>query len=347
MNPTISVLLPVYNSEKYIAEAIDSILAQTFTDFELIVINDGSTDGTLEILQNYQVKDTRIRLFSRENRGIAATINEGINLARAAWLARMDADDISLPERFERQLQWLAQTNADICGSWAQFFGSSNQSILKHPQSDAAIKVKLLFMSPLVQPTVIMKTALAKQLYYDSMWENGEDYDFWVRAAHAGYLMTNIPEVLLHYRQHPEQISNRDAARQLVHSYGIRQRAWQALKIADIKPEWIVEVLKIREPIFSLPNMDYVDLAFTALLQTTEGEAQSVALDYITQSYLRAVGSDFSVISKWYRLHKKFGSGFAVVSKIKFCLLAIFRIKPNSFWVVYWRKIRSFLNKKI
>lgn len=347
MSPVISVLLPVYNAECYISEAIDSILTQTFADFELIVINDGSTDGTLEILQNYQEKDTRIRLFWRENKGLVATLNEGIDLARGEWLARMDQDDIAMPHRFERQLQWLAQTHADICGSWSQFFGTSNQSILKHPQSDAAIKIELLFMSAFAHPTVIMKTALARQLRYDSAWEYAEDYDLWQRAAQAGWLMTNIPEVLLCYRQHSTQISSNAAFQQQGLSRKIRQRCWQSLKATDIKPEWIAEVLKIREPIFSLPNMDYVDLAFTALLQTTEGEARNTALDYITQSYLRAAGSDFSVVAKWYRLHKQFGSGFAVGIKSKLCLLAVLRIKPNSFWVVYWRKMHSSLHKKI
>ena len=128
-SPLISVILPVYNAEKYLAEAIDSILNQTFTDFEFIIINDGSTDNSLSILQSYQTQDSRIRLFSRENKGIVMTMNEGIDLARGEWLARMDADDIAMPSRFERQLQHLKETSADICGAWIEFFGNTRQRI--------------------------------------------------------------------------------------------------------------------------------------------------------------------------------------------------------------------------
>ncbi|MDD1608916.1 MAG: glycosyltransferase [Methylococcaceae bacterium] len=342
--PMLSVELPVHNAEKYIAEAIHSILIQTFTDFELIVIDDGSTDGTLAILQAYQTMDTRIRLVTRGHKGIVATINEGIDLARGKWLARMDADDIALPHRFERQLQWLAKTGADICGGWVQFFGASDSRVLKHPQTDSAIKAELLFMSPFANPTVIMKTALAKQLRYNSAFENAEEYDLWERATRAGWQMTNVPEVLLRYRQHSNQISSRAATQQQVLSQKIRQHAWQHLAtVIAIQPAWIDEVIKIREPIFSLPNMDSVDLAFTALLQTTQGEARTIAFDYITQSYLRAAGSDASVVVKWSRLHKKFGNSFAFGHKIKFYLVTVLRLKPNSFWVVYLQKIHSYL----
>lgn len=338
--PLISVLLPIYNGEKYLAEAIDSILAQTATDFELLVINDGSTDDSLAILQHYQSQDSRIRLVSRENKGLVATLNEGIDLACGAWIARMDQDDIALPQRFERQLQCLAETGADICGSWVKFFGTSNRRILKHPQSDVAIKTELLFMSAFAHPTVMMKTALTRQLYYDSACENAEDYDLWQRAARAGWRMTNVPEVLLHYRQHPTQISNRATKQQQALSRAIRRQAWQHLAThIAIQPAWIEAVLALRESVFILPNMDDADLAFTALLQSTEGEARDIALDYLTQSYLRVAGTDATVVTRWNRLYKRFGKGFALKIHIKFYLLTLLKLKPNSIWRVYLRKI--------
>src|SRR6185369_4386478 len=124
--PLISVVLPVYNGEKYLAEAIDSILGQTLTDFELIIIDDGSTDNSLAILKQYKQRDNRIRLIARENRNLATTLNDLIDLAQGEWVARMDQDDIALPHRFEKQLQWLEQTGADICGSSIRFFGTSD-----------------------------------------------------------------------------------------------------------------------------------------------------------------------------------------------------------------------------
>ena len=130
--PLISVAMPVYNGERYLAKAIDSILAQTFADFELIIIDDGSTDNSLQVLHEYQKRDARIRLVARENRNLATTLNDLIDLARGKWIARMDQDDIALPHRFERQLQWLEETGADICGSWVKFFGTTDRRILKH-----------------------------------------------------------------------------------------------------------------------------------------------------------------------------------------------------------------------
>ena len=162
--PLISVVLPVFNAQLYVGEAVRSILAQTFVDFELIIINDGSTDGTLPILQSFILRDARVRLISRENLGLVATLNEGIQIARGIWIARMDADDIAEPIRFERQLEWLKQTDADICGSWIKYFGTSDRRVLQHPESDEAIKAEMLFGSPFAHSTVMMKTALVSQL---------------------------------------------------------------------------------------------------------------------------------------------------------------------------------------
>lgn len=119
-SPLISVLLPVYNAEKYVAIAIGSILSQTFPDFELVLIDDGSTDGSLEIMKRYAARDSRIVIVSRENRGLVASLNEGIDLARGQWIARMDADDISHPERFKRQVEGLrSDTSLDLIGTRA------------------------------------------------------------------------------------------------------------------------------------------------------------------------------------------------------------------------------------
>ena len=129
-SPLITVVLPVYNGEKYLSEAIDSILTQTFADFELITINDGSTDDSLQILRKYEQRDSRIRVIARENRGLATTLNDSVDIARGEWVARMDQDDIALPHRFERQLAWLKETGADISGSWVRRFGSPDKPVV-------------------------------------------------------------------------------------------------------------------------------------------------------------------------------------------------------------------------
>lgn len=332
ISPIISVVLPVYNSEKYIAEAIESILYQTYRNFEFIIIDDGSSDGTLAILQEYQGKDSRIRLISRENKGVVSTLNEGINLVCGEWIALMNADDIALPYRFECQLQWLAQTDADICGSWVKLFGTADERIIKYPQTDQAIKIALLFSSPFAQPSVMMKTVLVKQLLYDNAYDKGaEDYDLWERAAHKGWQMTNVQEVLLLYRQHTTQITKRFFNENHMLSQKVRRRYWEFVSNSILlDQDWIDEVMKIREPLLPKINMDYIDSAFTELLQRNYGEARNTIFDHATRLYFRVAADCPDIVARWTSLNKKFGSGFALGTKLKLWLLNMLSIRSDS-----------------
>ena len=329
--PLVSVALPVYNGEKYLAEALDSILAQTFTNFEFIIIDDGSTDNSLFMLREYEQKDSRIRLISRKNKGFSNTVNEMIDLASGEWIARMDQDDIALPQRFEKQLQWLEQTGADICGSWVQFFGTSDKRILKHPCSDAAIKMTLLFGSPLAHPTVFMKTELIKKLRYDPVWDKAEDYDLWERADRAGWKMTNIPEVLLSYRQHEAQISSATSIKQQELTQKIRYRRWVfVFESLNLNKTWVAEVLNLREPLAIKSDMNAVDSAFTALLQQSQGEARAVVLDHMTRLYYRAAADCPDIALRWHRLNRIFGTQLSLVTIMKLWLLSLLKFESNG-----------------
>ena len=339
-NPIISVILPVHNAEKYISTAINSILTQTVTDFELIIINDGSTDDSLDIIKSYQLIDTRIRLFSQENKGLVTSLNNGINFAKGVWIARMDADDIALPQRFEKQLQWLEQTGADICGSWVQFFGTSDKRILKHPCSDAAIKMNLLFGSPLAHPTVFMKTNLIKELRYDPNWDKAEDYDLWERADRAGWKMTNIPEVLLLYRQHDAQISTLTSSKQQELTQKIRYRRWAFIfESLNLNQSWTHEVLKLRENPANKSNMDEVDSAFQALLEHSKGESRATVLDHMTRLYFRAASDCPDIALRWHKLNKNFGTKFELSTILKLWSLSILKVNPNGNAFSYFKKI--------
>ncbi|MDO8927294.1 MAG: glycosyltransferase [Sideroxyarcus sp.] len=329
--PIVSVVMPVYNGERHLAEAIESILTQTFSNFELIIIDDGSTDGSLAILKEYEKRDARIRLIARENRNLATTLNDLIDLARGEWIARMDQDDIALPHRLERQLQWMQETKADISGSWIKTFGTSGSSVLKHPQTDAANKMELLFGSCFAHPTVMMKTALVKQLRYDKAWEKCEDYDLWERAARAGWKMTNVPQVLLLYRQHGAQISSASLSKQLQLSQEIRHRYWGYIfDSMRLEKTWIDEVLKLRDPSSPKSNLDYVDAAFTELMQNNEGEARKVVFEHATRLYLRAAGQCSDVFFRWSKLNRVYGSDQGLMVKFKLLLLSILRIRSDS-----------------
>jgi glycosyltransferase involved in cell wall biosynthesis len=162
-NPLVSVILPVYNAETYIAEAIESILTQSYKNLELILINDGSTDRSLDIMQSYA--DIRIQIISRENRGLVASLNEGIMKAKGKYIARMDADDISLPKRFEEQVAFLEMhPEVGLCGTAVMMFGNKIKGkIWRLPQSDNRIKSELLFSSALAHPTLMMRGELIEK----------------------------------------------------------------------------------------------------------------------------------------------------------------------------------------
>ena len=340
VTPLISVVLPVYNGEKYLVEAIDSILVQTFPNFELIMIDDGSTDGSKHILRKYERCDPRVRVILRENRGLATTLNDSLEIARGEWIARMDADDIALPHRFERQLQWLKQTSADICGSWVRRFGTLDKRVVRLFQTDEVIKMEMLFCSPFAHPTVMMRTALVKQLRYDKAWEKAEDYDFWGRAAEAGLKMTNVPEVLLLYRVHAKQISSLAASRQLQQAQEIRRRYWEfVFQTMQLNRMWIDETLKIFVPSLSEVDMNAVDASFSELLSQSHGESRDVIFNNATRLYLKVAANCPNIVSRWDKLNREFGESWGFTTKFQLWLFWLLQIHSDGVLFKLLRKI--------
>lgn len=202
-NPVISVVMSVYNGEKYLDEAIESILNQTYKDFEFIIINDGSTDKSLEIIKKYENQDERVVLISRENRGLITSLNEGIEKAKGKYIARMDADDISLPQRFEKQVEFMKKNlDVGVCGSWVEVFGENRKDTLWKMQSiDEELKPRLLFSVTFAHPSVMMRKELLEKygLKYKEQYKHAEDYKFWLDfSKHTKF--ANIPKKLFRYR---------------------------------------------------------------------------------------------------------------------------------------------------
>ncbi|XAG07680.1 glycosyltransferase [Vibrio metschnikovii] len=202
-SPKVSVVMSVYNGEKYLEEAIQSILDQTFTDFEFIIINDGSIDKTLEIIQSYINKDNRIVLISRENKGLITSLNEGLNLAKGQYIARMDADDVSLPDRLSEQVKVMEEKKeVIICGTWIRkLYEDGNTELSKYYVNDSAIKAKLVRACCFAHPTVMLRADIFKKnlLFYEQEYLHAEDYALWAKASSYGNFY-NIPKVLLNYR---------------------------------------------------------------------------------------------------------------------------------------------------
>lgn len=223
--------MPIYNCELYINEAIDSILNQTFADFELLLIDDCSTDTTLGICKSYE--DIRIVIIEKEqNSGYTDSLNYGLSIAKGEYIARMDGDDISLPTRFEKQITFLNQNHhVKLCGTAFQFIG--RDKIVKHPTNHEEIKVKLCFNTAFCHPSIMARKEIFKLNLYDKNFEPAEDYDLWSRLVFQVNL-ANLPEVLLRYRVHEKQISNEKNAVQIFNSYLIRKRIFSKLLSTDV-----------------------------------------------------------------------------------------------------------------
>ena len=206
-SPLISVILPVRDLRRYIAQAVDSILGQTLGDFELLAVDDGSTDGTSEILAQYAKQDPRVRVLAGPANGIARAMNMAVGASRGRLIARMDGDDISMPTRFEKQVRFLNENPQYVLvGAHCTLIDPEGRPICEKPgmpDSHEQIDALLLEMKwPLVHPAVMIRAdAIAKIGGYDEHYRTVEDHDLFLRLAEVGRL-ANLSEVLLLYRQH-------------------------------------------------------------------------------------------------------------------------------------------------
>jgi glycosyltransferase involved in cell wall biosynthesis len=217
--------MPVYNGEKFLEEAIQSILHQTYKHWEFIIINDGSTDKTHNIIQKYLSEPRLKYIHKKNNEGIVKALNEGIDAAIGKYIARMDADDLSLPERLEKQFQFL-EKNPDVvvCGSNYFTLKYNKKKILRVTQADAYLKTQLFFSTPFCHPTVMINRNLAgEEFHYEESYRHAEDYELWKRLAFKGKFHI-LEDALYIYRDHPNQVSYEQQATQKHLKNDIRKR---------------------------------------------------------------------------------------------------------------------------
>ena len=206
--PKISVVLPVFNGQNYLAESLQSILNQSYANLEILVIDDGSTDKSAEIVRGY--KDNRISLIQNEkNLGLITSLNKGLKLASGEFIARMDADDIAMPTRFEKQIAYLkANPEIAICGTRYVTSGSKHPVSPPLPTTHDEIRVTLIFRSAMAHPTVMIRRSVLLQnnISYNELYPSAEDYKLWTDLALCTRL-GNLDEALLKYRVHEQQIT--------------------------------------------------------------------------------------------------------------------------------------------
>lgn len=231
--PKVSVVMPAYNAEKYIGDAIDSILSQTFIDFEFIIIDDGSTDHTKDIILSYD--DPRIIfLENKKNSGIVITLNKGIQFARGTYIARMDSDDIAISNRLEQQVNFLDNyKNIGVVGTALRVFGEGidNQDRF-FPENSEQLKAGLLFNSCLAHPTVMFRHSLIQNASecYDGQFSGIEDFALWWKLAQITDFGC-INEVLLLYRSHKNQITKDKSQARIDRSFRFLNHRLQTLQI--------------------------------------------------------------------------------------------------------------------
>jgi glycosyltransferase involved in cell wall biosynthesis len=230
-SPKISVLLPVYNAERHLALAVESILKQSYGDFECLALDDGSKDGSLDILRSFEKRDARVRVTSRENRGLVATLNELTEQASGAFFARMDSDDVARPDRFAVQVAFLEEHPDTVCvGGCHGMIDERGRFLttLRVPLTDADIQTKILRgHGAICHPTAMIRAdALRKVGGYDSEMRHCEDLDLWLRLGEIGKL-ANVQEVVLDYRLDSQSVSAQNWQEQRENGLVACQRAWK------------------------------------------------------------------------------------------------------------------------
>jgi glycosyltransferase involved in cell wall biosynthesis len=235
--PAVTVLLPAYNAARWLAQALQSILVQSFRDFELLIIDDGSTDATPAVLA--RCADPRVRVVRHDtNQGLIATLNEGIALSSAKYIARMDADDVAHPRRLAYQVNFMERhSEVGVCGTWFHTRRGVKRVSVRPPVRHEDISAALFFRSPFGHPTVMLRRGIlsATGLKYASDAIGAEDFDLWVRLR-PRTRFANVPKDLLEYRAHNDQVSSLLSVAQ--HRRAAQIRLGQLLSlVADPSPQ--------------------------------------------------------------------------------------------------------------
>jgi GT2 family glycosyltransferase len=212
--------MPVYNAEAYLAEAVESILGQNYRDFELILLDDGCTDGSTAIMGHYARMDSRVRMIRAPHAGLVAALNEGLACAQGRFIARMDADDLALPDRFSAQVEALrTRPHLAVVGSHVEEIDQNGRRMGLYiaPVGDRAVARVAEQSSPVAHPAVMIRRTVLEALGgYRPEFDSAQDYDLWLRILDAGFEIDNLPRVLLRYRSHSASVSSTRRASQRV-----------------------------------------------------------------------------------------------------------------------------------
>lgn len=284
--PLISVVVPVHNTQAYLAQALESIRAQTYTRWELIVVDDGSTDGSVGVARSQAARDPRIKVFERPRAGVAATLNAGVALAEGDLIARMDADDVAAPKRFAVQLDWMRATGTEVCGSWVSWFGNK-QGAWWTPSTHEGIARHQVINASFVHPTVMLHAEIAKANPYREDFAC-EDYELWTRLVRR-HRLGNVPAVLLRYRRHELQTTKLQGVKCRADAIACRRRGFDTF-FPDADPRLLATHLRMQQ-FLPFQNIDELTMAatlFARLAECSEVAVRERMLKYWQHACLRA-----------------------------------------------------------
>lgn len=321
--------MPVFNGARYLRQAVDSILRQSFTDLELLLIDDGSSDGSADIINSYS--DPRMRLVRNgANLGLIETLNRGLLLARGRYLARMDCDDISHPQRLALQVRFM-ERHPDVaaCGTWIKAFGSQ-RFVKRYPLSDDLIRAHLLFENALAHPSVMLRRELflSQRLFYHADYARAEDYELWARVPRH-FKLANLDRILLYYRQHPQQVSAEFLSLQSEATGAVRKRELQRLGGAPTPENFALHVKICRK--MPDPSLPFLASAAAWLLALREENAR-------TGRYRDAAFAEIAGMYWWESCFHSTELGFSAWRS--FFASPLSRRAPVSAWylAIFWIK---------
>lgn len=299
--PLISVLIPCHNAAPWLQAAIDSVRDQTHRDLEILVYDDGSTDGSVEIVRKAATEDARIVVMGEPaNRGIVYALNTMLQASRGDYIARMDSDDICLPHRFERQLQFIKAGNADLCGTWFQEFGDGIARTVHWHSKPEELRAAMLFQNALCHPTVMAKREVFEAFDYRENCNLAEDYDLFVRSL-ARFRLANLPEVLLRYRRHRQQATRARRAQMEEVTRRIRVEALQAQDIyASVDEQRIHNLVRAPQSIVSIDDLDLIEAWLLKLIDHFDHpSAKQVIASQWTRAAVRAAPQGWTMWQKY------------------------------------------------
>lgn len=338
--PLITVLMPTYNCEQYVCEAVESILNQTYTNFECIIIDDCSTDATVDIIKAFN--DARINLIIKpKNSGYTNSLNYGLTIAKGKYIARMDGDDISLPNRFEKQVAVLEHDkNIAVCGSVFKIIDSN--TIISPPEIHEDIKTELLKDSCIGHPTAMIRKSILdnNSIKYNPNYEPAEDYDLWVRLSQLGKLY-NIQEVLFLYRVHDNQVSitKKEIQRKSASLSRFNMLSQLSIEYTELEKQAYIKQFSFTD------RLNFEELK--ALIRLNKKAISANLNAYFKQEELKRILGKFQeeAINQYFKSNNKYSPKFiweckeiSAMTNVNFSVLEKFKLFIKS--IVFFKKIK-------